>query len=353
MCLYSFVIPVYNVKPDFLHQCINSILKNDYDALEIILVDDCSTNGCGALCDKYAEFDRRIKVFHQAGNLGVSAARNLGIVKSLGEWIIFVDSDDWIELNICKVLADSISDDADIIVYSAYRESANSTTFFGTSDEKIVYVSMKIEKGGSATGSVKELSDKLLKQSLKTTFPMFDTIKYCWGKAFNRRFLISKEILFADLDYCEDILFMEQAFHKAGTVIQIPNRLYHYRASASSAVNSYRENVLSEQKKFLSILHEQTKQHGNDMIYYAALLSMQICITRYFFNRGNKASFIKRHICACKFFSAWPYTDVFRYIDCWKMKRNEKWKALFIKKRLYYIYYLGTEIRKIKSVRYK
>lgn len=355
MSMYSFVIPVYNVKPDFLKQCMESVLSNNCDDLEIILVDDKSTNGCEKLCDEYAAMDHRVKVFHLSDNMGVSAARNIGVEKSAGKWIVFVDSDDWIDKNLCEKLSGSITEDTDIIIFSAYREGANKTYLFGTSDKRVDY-----RKGDSlhdGRHDTHELSDHLLKQSLKISPAKYETVKYCWGKAFRKEFIVSAGMVFPDINYCEDIVFMADAFQKAKRVIQIPERLYHYRISASSAVNSFRKNAPFEQRRFLDVLKDRNtfdnREKNNDKtIYYAALLSMQICITRYFFNKENKAGILSKHLKAKKYFSEWPYSDVFRHIDCAGMKRNEKIKAILIKHRLYYLYYLGTEVWQAKTKKY-
>jgi len=81
--LISVIVPVYNVE-QYLETCIDSIQKQTYSHLEIILVDDKSTNGCEKLCDEYAAIDHRVKVFHLSDNMGVSAARNIGVEKSAG-----------------------------------------------------------------------------------------------------------------------------------------------------------------------------------------------------------------------------------------------------------------------------
>ncbi len=352
MCLYSFVIPVYNVKHDFLNECIDSILANNFQDMEIILVDDCSTNGCEKLCEKYTLVDNRIRVFHQRNNMGVSMARNIGIAKSIGEWVIFVDSDDWVSENLCEKVSGLISEDTDIIIYSACRESVNESYLFGTSDKRVDYI--KSESLGGNKCNINELSDNLLKQSLKTTHPRYETIKYCWGKAFRKGFIVSKSVTFPDINYCEDIVFMTDAFRKADKVIQIPDRLYHYRVLASSVVNTFRDNALSEQRKFLNLLKEMGKdgKNNDDTIYYAALLSMQICITRFLFNKENKVNILTKYKEAIKYFSEWPYSDIFRHIDCAGMRRSEKIKAILIKLKLFYFYYLGTEVRKAKTTSY-
>lgn len=93
--LLSVIVPVYNIE-DCLERCVNSIRSQTERNLEILLVDDGSTDGSGALCDRLAKEDRRIRVFHKE-NGGSSSARNLGIERARGEWLGFVDSDDWID----------------------------------------------------------------------------------------------------------------------------------------------------------------------------------------------------------------------------------------------------------------
>ena len=145
---------------------------------------------------------------------------------------------------------------------------------------------------------------------------------------------------------------MDLVFRFAKKVIQIPDRMYHYRVNGASTVNSYRENALSEQKKFLELLNNHIESRNNNTIYYAALLSMQICITRFLYNKKNKKSLINKHAVAKKYFSDWPYSDVFNHIDCNNMKSKDKWKVRLLKSRLYYLYYLTTEVFKLKSKRF-
>ena len=110
----SVVIPVYNVKP-YLERCVNSVLRQTYKDLEIILVDDGSTDGSGEMCNQIATNDQRILVIHQK-NQGLSGARNTGIRKATGEFIVFLDSDDeWLQSNgLEKLLA---AEKADLIIF--------------------------------------------------------------------------------------------------------------------------------------------------------------------------------------------------------------------------------------------
>ena len=105
--MISIIVPIYNVEK-YLRRCIDSILGQTYRDLEVILVDDGSPDGCGAICDAYAEKDVRVTVIRQK-NAGVSAARNAGLACARGEWIGFVDPDDFIVPNMYQEMLDAIN----------------------------------------------------------------------------------------------------------------------------------------------------------------------------------------------------------------------------------------------------
>ena len=104
--LISIIVPVYNIK-EYLPRCVSSLQAQTYPNIEILLLDDGSTDGTGALCDSFLEKDRRIRVFHKK-NGGSSSARNLGLTKASGEYIGFVDSDDYVEPDMYRHLYEGI-----------------------------------------------------------------------------------------------------------------------------------------------------------------------------------------------------------------------------------------------------
>ena len=111
--LVSVIIPVYKVE-QYLERCVRSVTSQTYDNLEILLIDDGSPDRCGEMCDSFAAEDRRIRVIHQK-NGGLSAARNTGIDASSGQWLFFIDSDDFIHRDcIGKLLAAAETSGADI-----------------------------------------------------------------------------------------------------------------------------------------------------------------------------------------------------------------------------------------------
>lgn len=114
--LISIIVPIYNVEK-YIHKCINSIINQTYKNIEVILVDDGSTDRCSEICDEFAKKDNRIKVIHQK-NSGLSEARNTGIENSSGEYLLFIDSDDYIEVCTCEHLIKCLSKEkVDIIQF--------------------------------------------------------------------------------------------------------------------------------------------------------------------------------------------------------------------------------------------
>ena len=107
--LISVIVPIYNVEA-YLPRCLDSIVNQTYQNLEIILVDDGSPDNCGAICDEYARRDSRIRVIHKM-NGGLSSARNVGLDIMMGEYLTFVDSDDWLSLDAVQVLYDRLVED--------------------------------------------------------------------------------------------------------------------------------------------------------------------------------------------------------------------------------------------------
>ncbi len=110
--MISIIVPVYNTEK-YLHRCIDSVLAQTYQDFELLLIDDGSKDSSGAICDEYAAQDTRVRVFHKE-NGGVSSARNVGLDNVQGEWVTFVDSDDYIEENFLKSFEGNL--DADLVV---------------------------------------------------------------------------------------------------------------------------------------------------------------------------------------------------------------------------------------------
>ena len=122
----SIIIPVYNVE-NYLRQCIESILEQEYEEKEIILVDDGSTDNSGSICDEYADKYENVLVIHKE-NGGLSDARNVGLAKAAGEYVLFVDSDDFVEENSLSPIVEIVNaNPVDVVLLEAQKYYADGT----------------------------------------------------------------------------------------------------------------------------------------------------------------------------------------------------------------------------------
>ncbi len=214
--MISVIIPIYNSEK-YLKKCIESIVKQTYKDLEIILVNDGSTDSCGKICDDYAENDNRIKVIHQE-NRGLSAARNAGLKVASGEYITFVDSDDYIE------------NDTYESVFTAIEQFGSDLVFFREKsvDEsgKTIYIN-----GGAPTGEIYEISHEDAKSLIigRQINGMCDKVY----KANVLEGLFFKE----GYMYGEDFMYNLLALTRLETVSYVDQIKYSYVSNTSSVTH--------------------------------------------------------------------------------------------------------------------
>ncbi|MBQ8418228.1 MAG: glycosyltransferase [Phascolarctobacterium sp.] len=134
----SIIVPVYKVE-QYIHKCVDSILNQTFTDFELILVDDGSPDNCGKICDEYAQKDKRVRVIHKE-NGGVSQARNLGIDEAEGEYITFIDPDDWIALDMYEKLFDLIGkEDLDVVCFEVYEvKGSKCSASFRFNEDKVM-----------------------------------------------------------------------------------------------------------------------------------------------------------------------------------------------------------------------
>lgn len=208
--LISVIVPIYNVE-EYLDRCVESIVNQTYKHLEIILVDDGSPDNCSQMCDEWAEKDNRIKVVHK-GNGGLSDARNAGLRIATGEIVSFIDSDDWIELDMFeKMLNRMIDDDSDIA----------SCGVKWVEEDGIIIRDVTSNDGVLDTQiAMKELlNDGKLKQ-------------HVWNKIY--KYELIKDIPFEKGKYHEDVFWSYQIVGRAGKVSVIKESFYNYVQRSNS-----------------------------------------------------------------------------------------------------------------------
>lgn len=208
MIKFSVIIPIYKVEK-YLHRCINSIINQTLEDIEIILVDDGSPDNCPKICDEYQKKDKRIKVIHKK-NGGLSDARNEGLNLATGEYVLFVDSDDYIELKTCAIFSKQIMlNYPDIICGNANKITDNNI------------ITIKHDK---------EI-DKLLlsgKNFLIHELENSSMSRAAWLNLYKRQFLIKNNLYFKVGRLHEDEEFTPRAFLKAKKVVHINFTFYNY-----------------------------------------------------------------------------------------------------------------------------
>lgn len=237
----SVIIPIYNAI-SHLRQCVDSVCTQTFNDIEILLIDDGSTDGSVDLCNELAREDPRIKVILK-GNDGVSATRNLGVALAKGEYVTFVDSDDWIDRNTCSIaISIARKHSADITLWPYVRHR-------GTLTRHKTILSGPTKHFSTA----KELHD-LHKAIIGPTGKdlarpqNLDSLATVWGKLYSMDLLRTVGAHFdTALTTSEDVLFNVRVFAKAKSVVYVDRYLYHYR----------RDNESSETSRFRPDLEAQ------------------------------------------------------------------------------------------------
>lgn len=231
MDLISIIVPIYNVE-QYLNQCLQSICSQSYDNLEIILVDDGSSDRSPELCDEWAERDSRIQVIHKQ-NGGLSDARNTGISCAKGEYIAFVDSDDWIEKDLYQKLWSELQqNNAQIAACRIVK------VFEATSEEQKIYSEQKIFTS---------------KEALQTLLKGQDFCAVAWNKLYRRD--VIGDIRFPVGRLHEDEFFTYRVIANASRLVLVPEAKYYYRQRAGSIMDKWTIKHLDALDAFNERIH--------------------------------------------------------------------------------------------------
>lgn len=247
--LVSFILPVYNAE-NTLKRCLDSILKQTYCDYEVIIIDDGSIDNSGKICDSYSLNDNRFRVVHKE-NAGVASARQLGVSLASGEYVIHIDSDDWIESNMLSDMMNEISD-ADILVSDYYYNTKYGQTYVRQVD---------------CTTS-EELLEKIIKGEV------FGSL---WHKLIRRNLYQNIEFN-TDLTFCEDqlLLFKILTTYQC-KVINLHKAYYHYECNDGSITQrtdrEYFDNKIKYEDYALQVLSPLSFRYIRDIFVLDRLKS--------------------------------------------------------------------------------
>lgn len=240
--LLSVIVPVYNVEL-YISKCISSIITQTFNDIELLLIDDGSTDRSGYICDEYARNNSCIRVFHQLNN-GVSSARNIGIDNARGKWITFVDSDDWVIPEFVEKIKEFVNSDYDIISFGCHYYKNGKKLY---SDE---YSAFDI--------NFYSLRDcKILHHQL-------------WGYAFKKEIFSDRKIrLNDDIRYAEDVELICRVFVASNKKIRyIGHSLYCYNWRDYSATSFINSDGIYDHIKVAKLILKLCKEWDVFFIYY-------------------------------------------------------------------------------------
>ena len=244
----SIIIPVYNVE-NYLKQAVESAMNQTYENIEIILVDDGSKDNSGKMCDEFAEIDKRIKVVHKP-NGGLSDARNAGLENATGKYIMFLDSDDFFELDAVEAMYKEIEDkDADYVIGN-YRNASESG-----------------EKWDKPVFDLKRF--KPFKLSIDDYYNSFFIMNSgVWNKIFRKEFIDKINIKFEVGLPAEDAIFTTYCFIKSSKVYYIPTIVFNYRLREGNSIStSCSKQYFDGINKAYRIIYENFRDN-NKLGYY-------------------------------------------------------------------------------------
>lgn len=344
--LISFIIPIYNSEK-YIGKCLSSIVNQTYKNIEIIIVDDGSTDASYSLCKEYEKNDKRIKLIKQS-NKGQSSARNKGISYASGEWITFVDSDDWIKHDLCEKVLQYLSKENDIIFFGYYD--------FVNGQESRNYRFLD-------SGNVVKIDNKSIKNiQLSTINPnmyreIFSGVP--WGKLYRRNIIIDKEINFEEkIKIYEDSLFVFEYLNYVSSGIVIDYSMYYYRTTENSVCKRYRDNIFKLTLDNIKYLHDKLQGNIDESVwesYYIYVVNCFLnCITLGYCNLKNNDSYRVKKNQFVVDRNNLLIEEAFNKCKFKLLDKKMRCQAILVKKknfRIIYIYKLIVNL--IKSKKYR
>ena len=337
----SVIVPIYNAEKKYLTECVDSIIGLDYKNIEVILVDDGSTNSSGEVCDGYADKDERIQVIHQK-NQGVSVARNTGIDQATGEWIAFVDVDDWLEKNIFSEVMGQIKEKkTDLVVWNMYMNYSN-VEKVAQNYKETFYTDSKIE--------IEEIRLRLLRTiSIYNNEKNITTINYPFCHLYQKKIIQQWNVRFdSEFKQGEDKLFNYQYFTKINSILYINKPLYHYRQHSLSVSHKFykehEENTTRILKKYYEIepLIQSNKKYKDTYNIRTAYLAWWL-IRKYYLHENST---VKKPLKEFEnMLKSSPYSESIKKLNVADMKFSlTKIRLILLKLHMNHLLFLDAKI---------
>ncbi len=285
----SVIIPVYNVAK-YIDDCVSSVCSQTMKNIEILLVDDGSTDNSAEMCARWTEKDSRVRLIQQP-NQGVSVARNRGIEESRGKWIAFIDSDDWIEPEYLETLyKNAVKNNTDVSICGF---------FFDYPDEQVARGHYPTDMSFNGRKEVSRIQIQILAKNMcGIDGNSGDRIGAPWCKLFKADFIKSNKLTYVPgLRRSQDVVFNLYALEKAEKICYVNIPAYHYRIIEESVCNKFSKQILLNVTAYLSEMDRFIQTyHNNDSVFREAFYtktctSVYKCLFQYFFHEQYPDSF--------------------------------------------------------------
>lgn len=245
----SVIMPVYNVE-NHLRKSIESIIQQTHQNIELILVNDGSTDNSGKICGEYQTRDQKVRVFHQK-NKGPGLARNAGIENANGKYIYFADPDDYLEQElIAQNVKIAEEKQSDIVIFGFVEERL-------TGSQKIETVKLPADLELYSKDQIREEFEKIY------SFHPYAL----WNKLYKKEFLLSQDCFFSDQRVGQDALFNLMVYRSAARIVTNPAPFYHYVFREGSAINKYRPDRFEMEYTIADRFHALMTEWGKDSFY--------------------------------------------------------------------------------------
>ena len=264
MLLVSIIVPIYNVEK-YLRQCIESLVNQTYNNIEIILVNDGSTDNSGRICDEYANSDKRIRVIHKE-NGGLSSARRVGISSASGDYIMLVDGDDWIDQYTVEQCVSSLDKDytVELVMFTYVREYHNNSIKSHILDNSLVLNGKEVEQ------LVYRRLFGLIGNEMKHP-ERLENMGSCCMKLYKKDVAYKGRYFDTnDVGSSEDVLFNIYALYGCSSVVYLDKHLYHYRKNGESITSTYRPRLIKQWECLFSIIEKFIQENRLNVLYTEA-----------------------------------------------------------------------------------
>lgn len=304
--MISIIVPHYCTPKEYFDKCMHSLLNNKDADIEVLIIDDGSPADYLDHLNEYTS-DQRVKVFHEE-HKGVSNARNVGISKAHGDWLMFVDSDDYLADGYYATLERTIEKyDADVIIFNGFGDKD------GKSVRNEYCVKENVDYGASIEMKCQLMASGLSLGRIPEYHRCFYSLGAPYSKLISTSYIHRKGVLFDDdVKFAEDTLFSLNLYLQADHIYYVDEYLYHYYMNEYSVTGKYRKGLSVDMNVFFSTVNQFITVYGlqdslSESYYIRAFLEAQRSLRQEFFHKDNVATKAEKHRSAKGFLEQEPF----------------------------------------------